>query len=48
MMGEREMKRKYFWAITIFIIISISILTYFYSSGTDTYQRTDFSIYYDS
>ncbi|MBU3146327.1 hypothetical protein [Clostridium sp. CF012] len=35
------MKRKFIWAITIFIIITISILTYFYLGGTDKYQKVD-------
>jgi hypothetical protein len=41
MMGDREMKRKCLWLITIFIIIIISTLMYLYLGGTDTYQRID-------
>ncbi|MBU3153655.1 hypothetical protein LL037_17800 [Clostridium estertheticum] len=35
------MKRKFIWAINIFIIITISILIYFYVNTTYTYQRID-------
>lgn len=35
------MKRRFIWVITIFIIITISILTYFYLRGTYEYQRID-------
>lgn len=35
------MKRKLLWAITISIITTISIFTWFYLSGTDTYQKID-------
>ena len=35
------MNRKYLWIITIFIITTISILTYFNLSRTDIYQKID-------
>lgn len=35
------MKRKYLWLILIFMIITIGILTYFYLSGSKTYQKID-------
>lgn len=35
------MKRKFLWTSTLFIIITISILTYFHLSSADTYEKID-------